>query len=125
MNMARFFFICGAILGFFGVAAGAFGAHTLRSLLTERMLAVFETAVRYQMYHAFALFAAGWGILRSGHFFFRAAGWMFLTGVGLFSGSLYVMVFASVPAAGIVTPFGGVAFLLGWAFLIAGFTRIR
>lgn len=100
----------GAVLGFLGVAAGAFGAHGLKGMLTADRLEIFETAVRYQMYHSLALVASG--ILGS-----SKAGWAFLLGVVVFSGSLYLLVLTEKRWLGAITPIGGVLLLVGWVFL--------
>ena len=110
---ARFWAMAGAVNAFLAVAAGAFGAHGLRSRVSERMLAVFETGARYQMFHALGLLAVAWlASQRAG--VADAAGWSMLTGVVLFSGSLYVMALTGVTRLGMVTPLGGVGFLVGW-----------
>jgi uncharacterized membrane protein YgdD (TMEM256/DUF423 family) len=111
---ARFWAMAGAANAFVAVAAGAFGAHGLRSRVTERMLAVFETGARYQMFHALGLLAVAWlATQREGAA--DAAGWSMLTGIALFSGSLYVMALTGVTRLGMITPLGGVGFLVGWA----------
>lgn len=115
----------GALFAFLGVAAGAFGAHSLKATLSVEMLAVFETAVRYQMYHAFALFVVGWAGTRSQRASVRLAGWMFVLGIVLFSGSLYVLTFSGVRWLGALTPLGGVAFLAGWALLAWGWWKSK
>lgn len=117
--MDRTFVFVAAILGFVGVAAGAFGAHALRDTLTPRDLEIFETAVRYQLIHAVALLgiaaaAARWPEV-SGPL--TIAGWSMIAGVVVFSGSLYALVGSGVRALGAVTPLGGVGLLLGWAML--------
>ena len=117
--MDRLFFIAGALSAFVGVAAGAFGAHGLRSHLSEEMLAVFETGVRYQMYHAFALFAAAWASGRWPGTLATAGGWLFLAGTLIFSGSLYVLSLTGQRWLGAITPLGGLAFLAGWLCLAA------
>lgn len=106
--------VVGAVISGLSVAAGAFGAHALKSTLDPKDLAIFETAARYQFYHGLALIALG--------LFERAYGVSvrvpfiaFCTGVILFCGSLYVLVMSGVRGFGAVTPFGGVAFLVGWA----------
>ena len=109
--------MCAALAGFFGVALGAFAAHALKSTLSPDMLAAFETGVRYQMYHAFALFAAGWGFARWQARAFALAGWLFVAGIVLFSGSLYLMALTGTRWLGAVTPLGGLAFLAGWLCL--------
>jgi uncharacterized membrane protein YgdD (TMEM256/DUF423 family) len=116
--MANTFMLIGSLAGFLGVAAGAFGAHALRSRLSSDMLAVFETAVRYQMYHALALLITAAVIGRVGDArLLSIAGWSFITGVVLFSGSLYGLALSGTPGLGAITPLGGVAFLLGWGCL--------
>lgn len=100
-----------------GVAAGAFGAHGLKSRLTPEMLAVFETGVRYQLVHALALLAVAWACTRWPGRAASAAGFLFLSGIVVFSGSLYLLALTGVRSFGAVTPIGGVAFLAGWACL--------
>jgi uncharacterized membrane protein YgdD (TMEM256/DUF423 family) len=112
------FLLIGALAGFIAVAFGAFGAHALRGRLSPEMMAVFETAVRYQMYHALAILAVGLIIARMGGWLFQLAGWTFTIGIVLFSGSLYALVFTNVSVLGAITPLGGLAFLVGWAALI-------
>jgi uncharacterized membrane protein YgdD (TMEM256/DUF423 family) len=117
--MDRNFLLIGALGGFLGVAFGAFGAHWLRSRLSTEMLAVFETAVRYQMYHALAVLLIAAAIARSGDApLLRVAGWSFTAGIILFSGSLYALALTGVTILGAITPLGGLAFLLGWASLM-------
>ncbi|HEY3045677.1 MAG TPA: DUF423 domain-containing protein [Vicinamibacterales bacterium] len=116
--MANAFMLIGSLAGFLGVAAGAFGAHGLRNRLSPDMLAVFETAVRYQMYHAFALLITAVVIARVGDArLLSIAGWSFVTGVVLFSGSLYALALTGMSGLGAITPIGGVALLVGWASL--------
>ena len=116
--MANTFLLIGSLVGFLGVAAGAFGAHGLRSRLSPDMLAVFETAVRYQMYHVFALLITAAVMARVGDARLLAiAGWSFITGVVLFCGSLYALALTGISGLGAITPLGGLAFLVGWACL--------
>jgi uncharacterized membrane protein YgdD (TMEM256/DUF423 family) len=116
--MENTFLLIGALGGFLGVAAGAFGAHALRSRLSPEMLGVFETGVRYQMYHVFAMLITAAAIGRAGDArLLVAAGWSFAAGIVLFSGSLYALAFTGVSTLGAITPVGGVAFLIGWACL--------
>jgi uncharacterized membrane protein YgdD (TMEM256/DUF423 family) len=116
--MDNTFMLIGSLLGFLGVAAGAFGAHGLRSRLSPEMLVVFETAVRYQMYHVFALLITAAAIGRIGDArLLSIAGWSFIAGTLLFSGSLYALVFTGMSGLGAITPVGGLAFLVGWACL--------
>ena len=121
--MERRFFTIGAIAALVGVAAGAFGAHGLKNRLEPDMLAVFETAVRYQMYHAFALLAVAWAATRWPSRAVTASGWCFVVGTAIFSGSLYVLSLAGVRWMGAITPIGGVAFLAGWLLLAWGAIR--
>ena len=83
--------MCAGLVGFLGFAFGAFAAHGLKAVLAPEMIVVFETGVRYQMYHAFALFAAAWGWARWKTKAFSAAGWLFVIGIVVFSGTLYVI----------------------------------
>ena len=115
--MDRTFLLLGAVAGFLGVGLGAFGAHGLRSRLTPEMLAVFETGVRYHMYHALALVLTSLIVARAGGWLVVAAGWAFTAGIVLFSGSLYALALTGVTTFGAVTPIGGLAFLAGWACL--------
>lgn len=117
--MDRTFFLIGAVSAFVGVAAGAFGAHGLKSRLGEDLLAVFETGVRYQMYHALALLAAAWAASRWPGGLTTAAGWLFVAGTVIFSGSLYALSLSGQRWLGAVTPIGGLAFLAGWLCLAA------
>jgi uncharacterized membrane protein YgdD (TMEM256/DUF423 family) len=118
--MDRTFLLIGAILGFLGVAFGAFGAHALRSRLSPELLAVFETGVRYQMYHALAVLVVAAAIGHIGNTrLLVAAGWAFFAGTLLFSGSLYALALTGVGMLGAVTPIGGLLFLAGWACLVA------
>ena len=117
--MDRLFFLIGALSAFVGVAAGAFGAHGLRGRLSEEMLATFEVGVRYQMYHAFALFVAAWAHARWPGSLAGAAGWLFVAGTVVFSGSLYALTLTGQRWLGAVTPLGGLALLAGWLCLAA------
>jgi uncharacterized membrane protein YgdD (TMEM256/DUF423 family) len=116
--MDRTFLLLGGILGFIGIALGAFGAHALRTRLSPEMLAVFETGVRYQMYHALAILIVAAAIGHIGNARLLAiAGWSFFAGVLLFSGSLYALALTGVATLGAITPVGGLLFLIGWACL--------
>lgn len=108
--MSQILLLIGSILGFLGVGAGAFGAHALKTRITPEMQTIFETAVRYQMYHVFAIFIAVW--LQS-----ALAGWFFFSGILIFSGSLYLLSLTSIRAFGAITPIGGLLLLLGWLVL--------
>ena len=116
--MHRTFLLIGAVAGVVGVALGAFGAHGLRARLTPDMLAVFETGVRYHMYHALAILGVASVAERlQASRLVLASGWLFLVGIILFSGSLYLLAVTGVRVLGAITPFCGVAFLLGWGCL--------
>lgn len=118
--MDRTFFRLGAFSALVAVAAGAFGAHAFRSRLAPDLLAVFETATRYQMYHALALLAVAWAADRWPGPAVRRAGWLFVAGTALFSGSLYLLALSGVRWLGAITPIGGAALLAGWACLALG-----
>lgn len=107
----------GAANGFLAVAAGAFAAHALKTKLDVNALQIFETGARYQMYHALAIGLAALAMREAGVNAAQFAAALFLTGIVLFSGSLYLLALTGSKMLGIVTPFGGVAFLLGWAAL--------
>lgn len=115
--MDRLFFSLGALSGLISVAAGAFGAHALRARLSPELLTVFETAARYQMYHALGLMAVAWAAARWPGSFPQWAGWLFVVGTVLFSGSLYALSLTGARWLGAITPLGGLAFLLGWLCL--------
>ena len=116
--MARRFLILAALAGALSVALGAFAAHGLKPRLDAHLLANWETGVRYQFYHVFALMAAAWLADRLPEYkSARWSGWLFLIGMVLFSGSLYVMALTGLRWLGAITPFGGVAFIAGWILL--------
>ena len=116
--MLKFWLISGAISGFLSVGLGAFGAHSLKNILDEYGKSIYEKAVLYQMFHTVALFLVGilYHLFKEKYFFL--AGWGFLIGIVLFSGSLYVLAITNMKWLGVITPFGGVAFLFGWFWLI-------
>jgi uncharacterized membrane protein YgdD (TMEM256/DUF423 family) len=133
--MERAFLVIAAISGSLGVAAGAFGSHALRAKLPPERLATFEIAVRYQLWHALALFAVVLvGLLRFWHpsptteelvvaegamgWPAALAGWLFVAGTVLFSGSLYALALTGRRRWGMVAPLGGTCFILGWASLV-------
>jgi uncharacterized membrane protein YgdD (TMEM256/DUF423 family) len=117
----------GAILGGLAVAAGAFGAHGLRERLDARSLEVFETAAKYQMYHAPALLAVGLLALTGrGGTSLNLAGWSFLVGVLIFSGTLYALAFTGIRWLGAITPIGGLALIVGWfALAVAAGSTVK
>lgn len=121
--MDKAFALAGSLSAFLAVAAGAFGAHALRARLTPELLAAFETGARYQMYHALALLAVAWAATRWPGLPVRAAGWLFIGGTVLFSGSLYLLALTGARWLGAVTPLGGLLFLGGWIALAAGLAK--
>lgn len=121
--MHKTFLKTAALLGAFSVAMGAFAAHALKDLVSEYAIGIFETAVRYQFYHVFALIAVGVLYERFGGAMLKWSGRMFIIGTILFSGSLYALAVvkgAVLPGfkwLGPITPLGGLCFILGWIFL--------
>ncbi|MFC0561147.1 DUF423 domain-containing protein [Halalkalibacter alkalisediminis] len=116
--MAKLFIFIGSIIMALSVVIGAFGAHGLEPKLTERMMKNYQTGVQYHMIHGFALIAVGIIALKmpiSG--MLNGAGWAFLVGILLFSGSLYAMALTGVTKLGAITPIGGLAFIVGWVLL--------
>lgn len=113
----RYCYLLGSLFALTGVAAGAFGAHSLKAILDVQMLAVYDTASRYQMYHAFALFLVAWTGYQFPHANVGAAGWCFVGGTVLFSGSLYMVALLGIRWLGAITPVGGVLFIAGWGLL--------
>lgn len=115
-----------ALLGALSIILGAFGAHALKEIFTADILQVYETAVRYQMYHAFALLAVGILYKEFTNKKIKLAGDLFIAGIILFSGSLYVLCFieyqhvSSLLWIGAITPLGGLCFIIGWLLLFAG-----
>jgi uncharacterized membrane protein YgdD (TMEM256/DUF423 family) len=107
----------GSLFMFLGVALGAFGAHALKKKISVDMLEIFETGVRYQMYHALALLFLSWLSVTRPAAGITVAGWAFTIGIVIFSGSLYVLALSGVRTWGAVTPVGGLAFLVGWGAL--------
>jgi uncharacterized membrane protein YgdD (TMEM256/DUF423 family) len=122
-TMTRILLILAGVLGVTGVIAGAFGAHALRHSVGADQLEVWKTAVAYQMWHVLALMAVG--MLSStaapaGRRFYRAAGWLFVAGIVVFSGSLYALVLVDVKWLGAITPVGGTAMIAGWVGVVLG-----
>lgn len=120
---AKTFFGMGAFYGFLAVSLGAFGAHALKERLTPELAAIFETAVRYQMYHALALIVTALAFTFSSNSWMHAAGWLFFSGTLIFSGSLYILALSAVRAWGAITPIGGLLLLAGWLCLFIGVVK--
>lgn len=122
--MAKLLLLLASLSGFTGVALGAFGAHGLRDRLPENLLNAFQTGVQYQLWHTAALIGVALLLLRWPEgTLFRVSGGLFVAGILLFSGSLYALALSGIGKLGIITPFGGVAFLLAWLCLGAGVWR--
>jgi uncharacterized membrane protein YgdD (TMEM256/DUF423 family) len=119
MSLDRLFLAVAAILGGTAVAGGAFASHALRDSLSARLLGVFETGVRYQMYHALALLIVALLLQHTEEepFWLIASGWAFMAGVVIFSGSLYALSLSQVKLLGAITPLGGVVLIVGWGCL--------
>jgi uncharacterized membrane protein YgdD (TMEM256/DUF423 family) len=118
--MAKLFITLASLSGMLAVAFGAFGAHALRGRLDGYLTGIFETAVQYQFYHSLALLAVG--VIALNHpqtVLLKSAGWLFLIGIVVFSGSLYVLALTGTKWLGAVTPLGGLAFIAGWACMAA------
>jgi uncharacterized membrane protein YgdD (TMEM256/DUF423 family) len=113
----RIFLLLGSISAFVAVAAGAFGAHALKARLSADLLTIFDTAARYQLSHALALVGVAWACQRWPLRAIRWSGWCFVAGTLLFCGSLYALALTGQRGFGALAPFGGAAFLLGWALL--------
>ena len=120
--MDRLLYMCAAVAGFSGVALDAFATHGLKARLAPALLPVFETAVRYQICHALALFAVAWAWARWRHRAIGAAGVLFIAGIVLFCGTIYLRALTGLGVPGL-TPVGGMAFLAGWLCLAAGVWR--
>lgn len=118
--MEKTFFIIGALSAAIAVALGAFGAHGLRERLTPQLLEIFETGVRYEIYHAFAILFVAFALTRWQSNLLPFAGWAFVIGTILFSGSLYLLALTDTRWLGAITPLGGVAFIAGWILLAVG-----
>ena len=112
--MDRLFFVTASFMGLLAVAFGAFGAHLLKAHLGADQLVTYETGVRYQMYHTFALLAVALAYAKWPGKALAASGWLFIIGTVLFSGSLYVLSLTGMQWVVFATPLGGLAFIAGW-----------
>ena len=116
--------IIGAVLGFLGVAIGAFGAHGLKKVLeTVGKAEQFETANKYHWYHTFAVFVASWCFYQTQNQQFSLSSWFFIIGILIFSGSLYAYSLTGIKFFAMVTPIGGLAFLAAWILLLLGIVK--
>ena len=123
--MSQRWFVLGSSLAALGVALGAFGAHGLKARVGPELLATWETAARYHLVHALALLATAWAASRWPGPAVSTAGWLFLVGVLLFSGSLYALVLTNTRALGAITPLGGLCLIAGWLALALAAWRGR
>jgi uncharacterized membrane protein YgdD (TMEM256/DUF423 family) len=125
--MTQIFFTIAAIFGGLSVAAGAFGAHALGEKVSERMLEIFDTGARYQLYHALALLLVAILISRveTPPTTLFISGWLFIIGVTIFSGSLYVLSLTGIKSLGAITPLGGLSLMAGWAALAVTAATIK
>lgn len=121
--MDRFLIIAGAVAAGLAVVLGAFGAHALEGRVTPERLETFETGVRYQMYHSLALLFVGWAAAQHLGDLAVWAGYLFIFGIIVFSGSLYLLVLTDTGWLGAITPFGGAAFIAGWGLLVWALLR--
>ena len=116
--MKTLFFTFGSSFSLLGVLFDTFGAHPLKDQLTPEMLDIFEVAVRYQMYHSIGLIVVAWAISQWRNSLTNAAGWCFVAGILIFSGSLYILSLTEIRWLGAITPIGGLAFIAGWGCLV-------
>ena len=121
--MQQIFFSLGAGFALLSVAIGAFAAHALKTKLSTEMLAIFEIGARYQMYHALGLIAIAWAFSQWNSQLVLAAGWLFVAGIAIFSGSLYALSLTGIRQLGMITPIGGLAFIIGWFLLVLAALR--
>jgi len=107
----------GSLFGALGVIVGAFGAHALKAKLSVDQLAIYDTGARYHLIHALALIAVSFASTKWPHGLAKIAGWFFVAGIILFSGSLYLLSITGIKILGAITPFGGLALIIGWLLL--------
>jgi uncharacterized membrane protein YgdD (TMEM256/DUF423 family) len=120
----KLFAVLGSLAAALAVGLGAFAAHALKTRLPPEVLITFETSVRYHFYHALGLFAVAFAAyLLPASPLVRWAGWLMTAGILLFSGSLYMLCLTGVRGLGVITPFGGVAFILAWLLLAAALVQ--
>lgn len=124
MSIAKIFIALGSLNAALAVMLGAFGAHGLKTKLTEASLAIYQTGVHYHFYHALGLILTGIIIMQNASSSnFRWCGWLMLAGIILFSGSLYLLSITNIRWLGAITPFGGLAFIIAWLTLFTGIIR--
>ena len=121
--MQKLFFIVGAVSGLLATVFGAFGAHALKGKLSPALLSAYHIGVQYQFYHSLALLLIAILLYHSQSVWLSLSGSFFILGILLFSGSLYVLSVTGITSIGIITPFGGLSFILAWLFLMIGFLK--
>ena len=121
--MANVFIISGVVFAFLSIALGAFGAHALKNHLNEYSRMVYEKAILYQMFHSIGLILVAL-IDKSYHLDLFYSGWMFIVGIILFSGSLYILAIYQIKWVGMITPIGGIMFLIGWMLIFVKLIRL-
>ena len=119
------FLSIGAISGALAVITGAFGAHALKNIISFDMMEVYKTGVQYHFYHTFAILAVGILMKNNVTKYLKWSGWLFVLGIILFSGSLYALAISNIKSIGIITPFGGLAFIAGWICLLVHVMKSR
>ena len=123
--MSNLFIGLGAVSAFIAVSAGAFGAHGLKQLLDSEMLAVYQTAVDYQVFHSLGLIMIGILEKIAPRHCHQVAAWTMLAGIFIFSGSLYILSTTGIKWLGMITPVGGLSFLAAWLILALGYLTVR
>ena len=123
--MQKLFLLSAGLLGLLATVLGAFGAHALKAKFTPAMLSVYQTGVQYQFYHAFALLLVAVLLFHIQNIWLNLSGIAFITGIVFFSGSLYLLSIIGIKWIGIITPFGGLSFILGWLCLIIGVIKFK
>lgn len=119
----KLFAMIGICFACTGVILGAFGAHLLKTRMTEAYLAIYETAVRYQMYHALGLIGISALLFHFNQPLIEVGAWGLILGTCIFSGSLYILVLSGVKSWGVVTPFGGLFLVIGWLLILIGLCK--
>ncbi|GAF64379.1 hypothetical protein BTS2_1272 [Bacillus sp. TS-2] len=122
--MTKLFLIIGSLVMALAVGIGAFGAHGLEGKISERMLKNYQTGVQYHMIHGVGILIVGFLALKlTSSSLLNGAGWSFLIGIVLFSGSLYIMALTGITKLGAITPLGGLAFIVGWVLIAIAVVR--
>lgn len=120
LTTSRTFIAAGAIAGFLSVGFGAFGAHAIKNSVSSELMTIYQTAVEYQFFHALGLILTGLVFQQHQDKLIKIAGWLMITGIVIFSGSLYVLSLTGIRWLGAITPVGGTAFIAAWLLLAIG-----